>query len=307
MKHEITIAIPVFNRAAIVCRTLDSIAAQTWRPIEVVLVDNNSSDDTLVVLQAWAARNQAPDFTVRVAVETTPGAAAARNKALEMATTPWLMYFDSDDVMARSHVERAMKTASVSGADIVGWDVAEQTGLRRRILPFRPDGDIWSSLFGGSYSTQRYMARTELFRQAGGWDSALRIWDDIELASRLLALNPVIAKSEGEPTVTVLPMPDSISVNRDGDYLDRMEAPLAKMASTLPADKRIWVDAFAAVHLGNTRRGADAALAARCDERIAALISRRTSAMHRSLLKLLYLFRRAGLRGHTHLIKPLIK
>lgn len=307
MKSEVTIAIPVFNRAAIVGRTLESIAAQTWRPLEVVLVDNNSSDYTLEELQAWAAQNQAPDFRVRVVSETMPGAAAARNKALRLVDTPWLMYFDSDDVMGRNHVERAMKTANITDADIVGWDVVEQRGRYRRILPFRADGDIWSSLFGGSYATQRYMARTDLFRRAGGWDSNVRIWDDIELASRMLALKPVVAKSEGAPTVTVLPMPDSISVNCGGDYLERMEAPLAKMTSTLPPDKRIWVDAFAAVHLGNTRRHADAALAARCDERIAALTARQSSATHRSLLKLLYLFRRAGLRGHAHLIKPLIK
>ncbi|MGN0223934.1 MAG: glycosyltransferase family 2 protein, partial [Muribaculaceae bacterium] len=51
---ELTIVIPVYNRATIVERTLASVAAQTLRPLSVVLVDNNSTDGTLSVLQRWA-------------------------------------------------------------------------------------------------------------------------------------------------------------------------------------------------------------------------------------------------------------
>lgn len=306
MESKVTIAIPVFNRAAIVGHTLESVAAQTLRPLDVVLVDNNSTDGTLEELQAWASLHSSADFRVRVGVETTPGAAAARNKALEMTETEWILYFDSDDLMEPTHAARALAHAA-DGVDIVGWDVAEQNGDRSRILPFRADSDIWSSLFGGSYSTQRYMARTELLRRAGGWDPEVRIWDDIELAARMLALRPRITKVKGTPTVTVIPMPDSISVNRGGDYLDRMEAPLRKMAATLPPEKRIWVLTFAAVHLGNTRRHADAALAGRCDAMMKKLVADSRSAVLGRLLRLVYHFRRAGLRGHAHLLKPIIK
>lgn len=309
MKSKVTIAIPVYNRAAIVGRTLESVAAQTARPLEVILVDNNSTDGTLEELQAWAARHNAPDFCVKVVVEPIPGAAAARNKALALTTTPWLMYFDSDDLMAPDHVARAMARAYDDELDIVGWDVEERRGTAVRTLPFHADTDMWSSLFGGSYSTLRYMARTDLFRRAGGWDADVRLWDDIELASRMLALRPAIAKVVGKPTVTVLPLPDSISVNRGGDYLDRMEAPLTKIAATLPPDKRIWVDCFATVHIGNTRREAagNSALAARCDALVADIAARQKTPGQRSLIRLLYRFRRAGLRGHAHLLKPIIR
>lgn len=53
MEYELTIVIPVYNRAGIVGRTLESVQRQTLRPLRVVLVDNNSTDATPEVLRAW--------------------------------------------------------------------------------------------------------------------------------------------------------------------------------------------------------------------------------------------------------------
>ncbi len=56
----ITLVIPVHNRAAIVERTLQSVECQTARPLRVILVDNNSTDNTLQVLRRWKAAAEAP-------------------------------------------------------------------------------------------------------------------------------------------------------------------------------------------------------------------------------------------------------
>ena len=63
MKQQalISIIIPVFNRAGIVGRTLDSIAAQTLRPLNIILVDNNSSDNSFDVLNQWEKDNDTDD------------------------------------------------------------------------------------------------------------------------------------------------------------------------------------------------------------------------------------------------------
>ena len=102
---DITIIVPVYNRAHLVGATLDSIAAQTLRPIHLVLVDNNSQDNTLKVLLDFKKRHQSDDFKVTVLQETRRGAAAARNCGLQEATTEWVMFFDSDDIMAPDLLE----------------------------------------------------------------------------------------------------------------------------------------------------------------------------------------------------------
>ncbi len=81
MEKFLTIIIPVHNRKELVGRTLHSLEAQTARPLDIILVDNNSSDGTREELTRWQSSLDAPDFTIRVLDCDTPGAAAARNKA----------------------------------------------------------------------------------------------------------------------------------------------------------------------------------------------------------------------------------
>ena len=54
---ELTVVVPVYNRAKLVSRTLDSIAAQTLRPLDVILVDNASTDASKAVMHKWMAEH----------------------------------------------------------------------------------------------------------------------------------------------------------------------------------------------------------------------------------------------------------
>ena len=84
MKPTISIIIPVYNRASLVIRTLDSIAAQTLQPDRIIVVDNNSSDGSYDAVKRWM---DAYSGTARCTLltERKPGAAAARNKGLREA------------------------------------------------------------------------------------------------------------------------------------------------------------------------------------------------------------------------------
>ena len=109
MNEAMTIVVPVKNRATLVLRTLNSIKAQSWRPLKVIVVDNDSTDDTFASVSDWIEKNSADDFEVSLIRETTPGAAAARNAGLEAVDTRLMMFFDSDDLMSPGHVESIMK------------------------------------------------------------------------------------------------------------------------------------------------------------------------------------------------------
>lgn len=212
-KSQITIIIPVYNRAEIVKATLDSVANQSLRPLDVILVDNNSTDNTLEVLNEWKNVVEANDFHVTILTESKPGATAARNKGLKEVKTPFTMFFDSDDIMLPSHAKRAIDALnSNTGIDIVGWDIYNMH-LNNTIVkyPFHDKNIFYNHIFHATFSTQRYAARTELFKKIGGWNEALLGWNDYELGVRILSARPTIKKLKGEPTVKVISQQDSIT------------------------------------------------------------------------------------------------
>lgn len=227
----LTIVIPVHNRERLVGRTLQSVAAQTIRPLAVVLVDNASTDGTLSVLKQWAEGVQASDFSVSVLSEPKPGASCARNRGLEAVRTEWTMFFDSDDEMLPDHARRAVETVMKHPqADVIGWNLMlHRLNGSRKILPFEPENIIAHNILHGTMATLRYCARTELFKQAGGWSEDLGTWDDIELGQRLLLLKPNIIKVCGKPTALIYETADSISGTHDSQRVDSCLRALEKI------------------------------------------------------------------------------
>ena len=253
MTDGLTIVIPARNRAALLPRTLSSVAAQMLRPLNVVLVDNGSTDETLQVMRSWS--REPHGINVSVVTESTPGAAEARNRGLEEVVTEWTMFFDSDDIMEPEHCARAMAYARSCTADIIGWNVRYRAINGKCVVkPFYTEDVQFHSLMHGSMSTQRYMARTELFRSAGGWGEGIRYWDDIELGARLLALNPVIRKIAGEPTVEVLSQVDSISGDAYSDKTEQAEQALSAICRTLGSKGPAYVGMKTAILAADCRR-----------------------------------------------------
>lgn len=212
-KIEVSIVIPVYNRAGMVKATLESVRVQTYRPLHLVLVDNNSTDNTLQVLQDFKKENETPDFTIDVIEETIPGACAARNAGAKLVNSEWLMFFDSDDTMDDCLVaEYVRKVQECKGdVDVVVTD-----------LDFNKDGHIFHShfarkdflvnhIFHACMSTQRYIMRRSLFEQSGGWNNNVKCWNDWELGIRILLQNPRVAVLDTGIYVHVTVHDDSIT------------------------------------------------------------------------------------------------
>lgn len=241
----ITVVVPVHNRAHIIGPTLQSIENQTLLPERLVLVENASEDNTLQVLRAFARRH--PGW-VTVVQCPTPGACHARNAGLEEVHTPWVMFFDSDDIMHPTHIER-FDTARRRhpGKEIIGATVGYQTlqGRHRKLYFAHPAMGpmLLQHLFRTSLATQRYMARTALVRQAGGWNTALPVWNDIELGLRLLQAlgrrpGRKILALRGAPTVTVIALRQSLTGTRQSDNAQGIEKAFGAMRSALQGNPR---------------------------------------------------------------------
>ena len=203
---KFSIIIPVYNRAHIVHRTLDSVVAQTHRPLELVLVDNCSTDDTLAVLQRFASEHEAPDLHIAVVQESHHTAGAARNRGFEKATGEWVIFFDSDDEMAPHLVERYNK--------VIGRHNGELDVVSARSRVVMPDGttlthpyfkhDIFAvHILHSQLSTQRYAVRRAFFESTDAWNINLPGWNDWELGLRLLLAKPHFAFSKGKPRIFI--------------------------------------------------------------------------------------------------------
>ncbi len=304
MEYELTIVIPVYNRAGIVGRTLESVQRQTLRPLRVVLVDNNSTDATPEVLRAWKEHAEGPGLEIILIDESRAGAAAARARGLREVTTPYTMFFDSDDLMAPSHAARALKALKQTGADIVGWDVdfISHRGKPERRRFYESD-TLWHTLMHGSMATQRYAARTDLFRRAGNWDAADHGWDDIELGTRMLLLSPRIEKLGGPVTVDVFSQASSITGTDFSSSQKKWEAALDAIESSMP-DRRLrrYPNLRRALLAGNYARE-NAAAASR--SLLSAAIDKEQSRFHRLLLRAASRYVALGGRAAARLLRPL--
>ncbi len=197
-----TIIIPVYNRATLVLRCLDSIAAQTWRPLRVIVVDNGSTDGTQAGVLGWIKEHFREDFDVRLEAEARPGAAAARQRGFEVAASfpestekDVVMFFDSDDTMEPTMVEEVMTAFGTAPAvDLVGWRERRHSldGKTTFSRPTPMPLDMETQLVHSALSTERYAVRAGILRRAGGWNPDIRVWDDWELGVRILLCNPRI-------------------------------------------------------------------------------------------------------------------
>ncbi len=225
MKDSISVIIPVYNRERLVIRTLDSIYAQTWRPIDLIIVDNNSTDSSLRVVEEWALAHTDDSFRVKILEEKEPGACAARQSGFEAATSDVIFFFDSDDVMHPMLVEKAMREfQSYPATDMVCWKVAYGDAIpggKRGFKRFSRRNLLRRHLFNGMLSTQAYAVKASYFREFGGWNKDLRCWNDWELGLRLLLGNPVI-RFIPEALATVYPQEQSITgtdhISRHGEW-----------------------------------------------------------------------------------------
>jgi len=108
----VTILLPVFNRAGPLVEAVQSCADQTWRPIEILVIDDGSADDVESALRPFGAQ-------VRLIHKPNGGVASARNLGLRMALGDFIHFLDSDDLLTPTAIENAVAAfAQVADAEL---------------------------------------------------------------------------------------------------------------------------------------------------------------------------------------------
>lgn len=307
-KDIITVIVPVYNRESIVERTLDSIASQRIKP-RLIVVDNNSTDDTLSVVKRWTDTHASEEFPIKVTVESAKGAAAARQKGFEMSATPFVLFFDSDDIMLPGHIARVAKAiADYPDIDIFGWDIAvNELDGSRRTYPFVDKDIAFRHIFNGIFSTQRYAVRSKFLQSVGGWNPNVLGWDDYELGVRIICASPKVKCLDGAPTVEMTRLEESITGTDYASSAAKWEYAMNVCRNTLSLHGNIkwvrWIELKTMVLAGLYGREGDRANASRLFSQV---LDREPSAIRRTLLTTAFQYTTLGGRGIHHLLRPLL-
>ena len=115
--HKISIIIPVYNVENYLRHTLNSVISQTYSNLEILCINDGSTDSSLEILQWYAAL----DSRIKLINQPNKGVSASRNTGLDNATGDFIMFLDSDDFYEPDTVEKAYKSIILNKADIVAF------------------------------------------------------------------------------------------------------------------------------------------------------------------------------------------
>jgi len=185
----VSVIVPAYRAAATVGRALASIAAQTVKPEEVLVVDDGSNDGTFEAAREMSRRMEGVELVV--IRQANVGAGAARNRAIAEARYSVLAFLDADDEWLPEKLARSLAELETDGRVLVAHNyIRREDGAETVIDCVRnfAAGDPFVSLYRRGYiATSTVLARKSAVESAGGFDIGLATGQDFDLWLRMLA------------------------------------------------------------------------------------------------------------------------
>ena len=176
----VTVLVAVYNSEAFLRQCLDSLCAQTMDAVQIVCVDDASTDGSLAILRDYAARDGRVEV---IALSENHGLAYARNKALERARGRYICFLDSDDWMSADSLEQACRTFGADDTlDALLFDTVYVYPDREETYPMEPFSRMsGKAAFEASLTWKIhgvYIVRAEIHKRFPYDDSARAYSDD---------------------------------------------------------------------------------------------------------------------------------
>jgi glycosyltransferase involved in cell wall biosynthesis len=189
MVPEASVVIPTYNRAAMVVEAVESVLAQEGVDLQLIVVDDGSTDDTPSRLDRFGS-------TVNYHRQPRSGVSASRNRGVALSRAPLIAFLDSDDLWlpGKLQVQKAFMDRHPEVMICQTEEIWVRNGRRLdpKIRHRKPSGDIFRrSLELCLVSPSAVMIRRELFDRVGYFDENLPMAEDYDLWLRIAAGEPV--------------------------------------------------------------------------------------------------------------------
>jgi len=185
----VSVIVPAYRAAATVGRALASIAAQTVKPEEVLVVDDGSKDGTFEAAREMFRCMEGVELVV--VRQDNAGAGAARNRAIAEARYPILAFLDADDEWLPRKLERSLAELEMDGRVLVAHNFIRASEGTETVVDCVRNfaaGDPFVSLYRRGYiATSTVVARKSAVDAAGRFDTGLPTAQDFDLWLRMLA------------------------------------------------------------------------------------------------------------------------
>lgn len=187
----ISVCMPCYNAAAYLRAALDSVLAQTYPNVEIVCVDDGSTDETPDILAGYATQHD-----VRVFTQTNQGQCAAANRAFRESTGQWIKFFDADDLLSSDMLE-------LQAARLAGNPRAIASAMWGRFYRepdearFEPES-VWRDMDPLDWLVESMTGRRNMMQcglwliprtvldKSGLWNERLSLVNDLEFFPRVL-------------------------------------------------------------------------------------------------------------------------
>jgi glycosyltransferase involved in cell wall biosynthesis len=180
----VSVIIPCYNVENYISECLDSILAQTYPSIEIICVDNNSTDNTVETIKKYSSKHS----NITLLHEPMKGAPSARNKGLFASKGEWIQFLDADDILLPSKIETQLSLTNQNIGFICGSYIRKRvSGEELKVFA----DDAVDNKFFSLVSNKLGITSSNLFKknhliELGGWNPSLKSSQETDLMFRLI-------------------------------------------------------------------------------------------------------------------------
>ena len=185
----VSVIIPTHNRAHFLREMLASIAAQTYRPIEVLVIDDGSTDDTPQMILATTQKLFEAGVDCRYVVQTKSNAGCARNRGFRLSAGEYIIFMDSDDYARPEMITRMVESLQRTDADFCVCDVGRFRHCPEDLDQVKRFSDRQHTAYAHIRAIALqvcFLAKRYVIDAIGPWDEQLSHRDDVEYTFRIL-------------------------------------------------------------------------------------------------------------------------
>ena len=206
---KISVIIPTYNRKKYIKRAINSVLSQSYKPFEVIVVDDGSIDGTCELI-----KNSYPGSQILIEKQVNNGVSSARNKGIKLANGHWIAFLDSDDEWLENKLELQVREIEKSKSFLICHtnEIWIRNGVRVNQMKKHQKygGHIFEKCLDMCrISPSSVMINKRIFDEIGLFDEGLRICEDYDLWLRITSKYPVLYL-------------DSMLINKFGGHTDQL-------------------------------------------------------------------------------------